>query len=239
MSTWPNAYFDCSTSSRWRTSRYVHAGAPLQVEHVVHVLQRHREALEAVGQLDRDRRQVDAAGLLEVGELRDLLAVEQHLPADAPGAERRRLPVVLLEPDVVRAQVDAARLEALQVELLDLVGRRLEDHLELVVLEQPVRVLAEAAVGRPPRRLHVGDVPVAAGPSTRRNVSGCIVPAPISMSSGCCRRQPREAQNSESLKMSCCSVTIRQQMGRPTFASGPAASRAAPGRTSAPSRDAG
>ena len=29
------------------------------------------------------------------------------------------------------------------------------------------------------------------------------------MSSGCWRRQPREAQNSDSLKMSCCSVTIR------------------------------
>ena len=58
------------------------------------------------------------------------------------------------------ARVDAARLEALEIELLHFVGRRLEDHLELVVLEQAVRVLAEAAVGRPPRRLHVGDVPV-------------------------------------------------------------------------------
>ena len=58
------------------------------------------------------------------------------------------------------ARVDAARLEALEIELLHFVGRRLEDHLELVVLEQAVRVLAEAAVGRPARRLHVGDVPV-------------------------------------------------------------------------------
>ena len=47
-----------------------------------------------------------------------------------------------------------------EVDLLDLVGRRLEDHLELVVLEQAVRVLAEAAVVGPPRRLHVGHVPV-------------------------------------------------------------------------------
>src|SRR5687767_8279139 len=45
------------------------------------------------------------------------------------------------------------------------------------------------------------------GPSTRRNVSGCIVPAPISMSRGCWSRQPRVAQNSDSLNMSCCSVT--------------------------------
>ena len=43
--------------------------------------------------------------------------------------------------------------------LLHFVGRRLEDHLVLVVLEQPVRVLAEPAVVGPPRRLHVGDAP--------------------------------------------------------------------------------
>ena len=29
------------------------------------------------------------------------------------------------------------------------------------------------------------------------------------MSSGCCSRQPRDAQNSDSLKISCCSVTMR------------------------------
>ena len=93
----------------------LHARRPLEVVDVVDVLQRHRESLDPVGQLDRDRRQVDAAGLLEVGELGDLLAVEQHLPADAPGAERRRLPVVFLEAHVVGAQVDAAGLETLQI----------------------------------------------------------------------------------------------------------------------------
>ena len=138
----------------------LHARRPLEIVDVVHVLERHREALEAVGQLDRDRRQVDAAGLLEVGELRDLLAVEQHLPADAPGAERRRLPVVLLEAHVVGAQIDAARFEALEIQLLHVVRRRLQDDLELLVLEQPVGVLAEAAVGRTTGRLDVGDVPV-------------------------------------------------------------------------------
>jgi len=40
-----------------------------------------------------------------------------------------------------------------------------------------------------------------AGPSTRRNVSGCIVPAPTSMSSGCCSVHPRDAQNSDSFRM--------------------------------------
>ncbi len=79
----------------------LHAAAPLEIEDVVDALQEHRDALEAVGDLAGDRLQVDAAHLLEIGELRDLQAVEHHLPADAPGAERRRLPVVLLEADVV------------------------------------------------------------------------------------------------------------------------------------------
>ena len=181
----------------------LHAGRPLEVEHVVDVLQRHREPLEPVGQLDRDRRELDAAGLLEIGELGDLLAVEQHLPADAPRAERRRLPVVFLEPDVVRAQVDAARFEALQIQLLHFVGRRLEDHLELMVLEQAVGVLAEAAVGRPARRLHVGDVPVRRARARAGTSPGASCPRPSRGRAAAAARQPRVAQNSESLKISC------------------------------------
>jgi hypothetical protein len=46
----------------------------------------------------------------------------------------------------MRAQVDPAGFEALEIELLHFIGRWFEDHLELVVLEQPVRILAEAAV---------------------------------------------------------------------------------------------
>ena len=82
-----------------------------------------------------------------------------HLPADAPRAQRRRLPVVLFESDVVQPRVDAARFEALEIELLHFVGRRLEDHLILVMLEQPVRVLSEPPIVGAPRRLHVGDAP--------------------------------------------------------------------------------
>ena len=179
----------------------LHAGRPLEVVHAVDALQHHRDPLEAVGQLGGDRRQLDAAGLLEVGELRDLQAVEHHLPADAPRAERRRLPVVLLEPDVVLPRVDAARLEALEVQLLHFVGRRLEDHLELVVLEQAVRVLAEPAVGR------------AAATAARRRRSSARGRARAGTSRGAsCRRRPRrraaaaaahprEAQNSDSFRI--------------------------------------
>ena len=84
-----------------RTSRYFTPGAHSRSKTLSTSCSTIANALEPVGQLGRDRREVDAAGLLEVGELRDLHAVEQHLPADAPRAERRRLPVVLLEADVV------------------------------------------------------------------------------------------------------------------------------------------
>ena len=130
-----------------------------QLEHVVHALDVHGQALEPVGQLARDRMAVVAADLLEIGELRDLHAVAPDLPAEAPGAERRALPVVLDEAHVMGERVDADRLEALQIEVLEVVRRRLEDHLELIVVLQPVRVLAVAPVGRAARRLHVGGPP--------------------------------------------------------------------------------
>ena len=77
--------------------------AYVEVVHGVDVLQVHRDALEAVGELARDGPAVDAADLLEIRELADFQAVEPHLPAEAPGAERRRLPVVLDEAHVVRS----------------------------------------------------------------------------------------------------------------------------------------
>src|SRR5439155_18821852 len=105
------------------------------------------------------RREVDPPDLLEVRELGDLQAVEHDLPADAPGAERRGLPVVFFEPDVVLARVDPACLETVEIELLHFIGRRLEDHLELMVLEQTIRVLPEASIVRTTRRLDVRHAP--------------------------------------------------------------------------------
>ena len=46
-----------------------------------------------------------------------------------------------------------------RVDLLHLVGRRLENHLKLMVFEDPIRILSEAAVIGAPRRLHVRHVP--------------------------------------------------------------------------------
>src|SRR5580658_2214378 len=62
----------------------------------INILQKCGDAFQAVGDLAGDGVKVDAAALLEVGELRDLKAIQHNLPADAPGAERGRLPVVFL-----------------------------------------------------------------------------------------------------------------------------------------------
>ena len=70
-----------------------------------------------------------------------------------------RLPVVLDEAHVVLLGMRADREQRLEVQILDVERRRLEDHLELVELLQAVRVVAVAAVGRATRRLDERDVP--------------------------------------------------------------------------------
>ena len=94
------------------------AAVEVEVVDVLDALHIHGEAFEPIGQLARDRRALEARDLLEVGELADLHAVAPALPAEAPGAERRALPVVLDEADVVqRGSMPMAASER-EVELL-------------------------------------------------------------------------------------------------------------------------
>ena len=155
--------------------------APHHVEDGVELVQEHRDALEPVRDLGGDGREIDAARLLEVRELRDLHAVHEHLPADAPGSERGRFPVVLLEAHVVVGERHAEALQAPEVHRLDVVGRGLQDDLELQVLAEAEGVLAVAAVGGPPRGLNVGAAP-RLGAEDLQKVAGCMVPAPIGRS---------------------------------------------------------
>src|SRR3546814_10229649 len=97
---------------------------------------------EAVDQLARDRLAVEAAHLLEISELGDFHPVAPDLPAQPPCAQCRRFPVVLDEADVVEQRVDADRGEAAQILLLQVGGRGLQDDLILVIMLEPVRVLA-------------------------------------------------------------------------------------------------
>jgi hypothetical protein len=130
-----------------------------QVEHVVHALQVHGQALQTVGDLAGDGLAVDAAHLLEVGELGHFHAVQPDFPAQAPGAQGGVFPVVLDEADVVLLQVETQGFQGTEIQLQDVLRRRLQHHLELVIVLQAVRVLAVAAVLGPAAGLHVGGLP--------------------------------------------------------------------------------
>src|SRR5262249_25870321 len=128
---------------------------PHDVINAIDVLQERSDALQTKGQLGADGIEIDAAALLEVGELRDLEAIEHHLPAHAPCRQRRRLPVILFELDVVFAQIDAESLKRFEVQLLHIVRRRLQDYLKLHMLVEAVGIVAVASVGGAAGRLNV------------------------------------------------------------------------------------
>jgi hypothetical protein len=102
---------------------------------------------------------VKPADLLEIGELGDFHPIAPDFPAQAPGAERGAFPVVLDKADVVRQRIDADLGQAGEVQLLQVFRVRLQDDLVLVIVLQPVRVLAVTAVGGPARGLDVGGFP--------------------------------------------------------------------------------
>src|SRR5690242_327105 len=136
----------------------IRANDPRDVIDRIYILEKRSDSLQSIGQLSRDWIEIDTAALLEVRELRNLQPVEHYLPADAPRAQRRRLPIVFFELYVVLTQIDSDRFQRLQVQLLHIRRRWLQNDLELHVLEQPVRVLAITAIRRSPRRLHVSHV---------------------------------------------------------------------------------
>ena len=134
-------------------------GIPAQIPDAFHVLQVHRQPLEAVGDFDRHRFAVDAAALLEIGELGDLHAIQPHLPPHTPGPEGGGFPVVLDETNVVIGRLNAKGLQGGEVGLLNAIGRWLDQHLVLEVVLGAVGVIAVAAVGGTSAGLRVGHGP--------------------------------------------------------------------------------
>ena len=95
------------------------ATAPHDVEHAVDALDVHRQTLEAVGDFHGNGAALEAADLLEVGELGHFHAVDPDLPTKAPCAQRRAFPVVFDEAHVVLIGVDADGAQAAEIELLE------------------------------------------------------------------------------------------------------------------------
>src|ERR1700722_16814944 len=136
---------------------------PPEIVNTFDALEKRTDALESVGQLYGDGVKVDAAALLEIGELGNLQPVQQHLPADSPGAEGRRFPVVFLEADIMLFQSDADGRQTLEVKLLHVGWRWFQDDLKLQVLVEPVGILAIPSVGGPTAGLCVSNA-VRGGP---------------------------------------------------------------------------
>ena len=131
---------------------------PLDLIDAVDFLDEHGEPLEAVGDLDRNRLTIEPAALLEVGELGDLHPFGPDFPPRPPGAEGGGFPVILDKADVMFSRFNADGAERIEIAVLDIQRRRFHDDLILEVVEETVRVLAVAAVGRPPDRVDISDI---------------------------------------------------------------------------------
>jgi len=125
----------------------------------VDALQHHHDALEAIGDLNRDRVELKPTGLLKVGELRDLLAIQPHFPTQAPGSQRRGLPVILHKTNVMDRWIDPECPKAVQVQFLRIPRVGLEDDLVLVELLHAIGVFAVPAVVRAYGGLHISHLP--------------------------------------------------------------------------------
>src|ERR1700733_8936401 len=130
----------------------------------------HREPFKPVCQFGRDRIAIEAADLLEIGELGDFHAVAPDFPSEPRGAERRALPIVFDETNVMMQRVDPDGANTIEINVLHVLWCGLQDNLELIIMLEPVRVLAISAVLGPPRRLNIGSAP---GTGSKRSQSGC------------------------------------------------------------------
>ncbi len=135
------------------------AAVPIDVPHALDALQIHGDALQPVGQLDRNGVEHVAAGLLEIGVLADFHAIEPDFPAQPPRAERRTFPVVFHKADVVLFTFQADGVQAAQVQFLRVAGVRLQNDLVLVVHLHAVGVVAKTAVVGAERWFNVANVP--------------------------------------------------------------------------------
>ena len=135
------------------------AAVEVEREDIVDALHIHCESLKPVSEFAGNRCALKAGDLLEISELRDFHAIAPAFPAESPRAERRAFPIVFDKTNVVDLRIDADRFQRIEIQILDVRRRRLQDHLKLVVVLQPVRIFAIAAILGTPRRLHISGIP--------------------------------------------------------------------------------
>src|SRR5260370_12874943 len=152
---------------------------PAKVVDTLYALEKRADALKPVGELYRNRVEINSPALFDVGALGDLQSIEQHLPADAPRAEGRGFPIVFFKANVMFLEVDADGPEALEVNILHVFRRRLEYHLKVRVFVETIGILAVASVGRPTARLDVSGTDRTPARHTQRFPPLQRLPAPV------------------------------------------------------------
>jgi len=89
--------------------------APADFLEITHPLQGHGDPFQAVGQFHGHRIQIQTTGLLEIGKLGDLQPVQPHFPAQPPGPQHRRTPVILHKADIVHVRIDPQGFQGIQI----------------------------------------------------------------------------------------------------------------------------
>ena len=92
---------------------------PLQVVDVVDLLEIHRNAFETICEFHRYGFAFDTAAHLKIGKLGNFHAVQPYFPPQPGRSQSGRLPVILDKTDIMLEYINAERLEALQVKILD------------------------------------------------------------------------------------------------------------------------
>ena len=131
----------------------------IKLKAVIRALHIHGQTLQPIGQFACNKLTINAADLLEIGKLRHFHAVAPHFPAKPPSAQSRAFPIIFDKANIMRHRVNAQHLQTVEIKLLDIVGRGLQNHLELIIMLKAVRVLAIAPIGRAARGLHISGMP--------------------------------------------------------------------------------
>src|SRR4029079_1923084 len=89
----------------------------------------------------------------------NLHAVAPDLPSETPSPERGAFPVVLDEADVMFFALDTDRLDRVEIEILQIIRRGLEDDLKLVIVLQTVGIFSITSVLGAARGLNESGTP--------------------------------------------------------------------------------
>ena len=149
---------------------------PDDIEDRFDTLKIHRQPLRTIGNLHCNRITGDPPYLLEVGKLRHFHPIKPDFPAQTPGTQGRRLPVILHKTDIMILKLQPQILQGFEIELLDIIRTGFDQCLKLIVGAQPIGIFAVAPIGWSPAWGDISGTPwfaVEASQQCRRVEGSC------------------------------------------------------------------